>query len=54
MTGSPNDKNFMRETIEKPKTKKGHRAGRVFCLVLFAVILGIVAAVSFVVSIPLA
>ena len=54
MTGSPNDKNFMRETIEKPKTKKGHRAGRVFCLVLFAVILGIVAAVSFVISIPFA
>ena len=54
MTGSPNDKNFMRETIEKPKVKKSHRAGRVFCLVLFAVILGIVAAVSFVVSIPFA
>ncbi len=54
MTGSPNEKNFMRETIVKPKEKKSRRAGRAFCLVLFAVILGIVSAVSFVISIPFA
>ena len=52
MTGSSNEKNFMRETIVKPKETKSHRAGRAFCLVLFAVILGIVSAVSFVISIP--
>ena len=38
MTGSPNEKNFMRETIVKPKENKSRRAGRAFCLVLFAVI----------------
>ena len=54
MTGSPNEKKFMRETIEKPKKIKSHRVGRAFCLVLFAVILGIISAVSFVISIPFA
>lgn len=54
MTESPNDKKFMREKIVKPKETKGQKAGRFFCLVLCAVILGIVAAVSFVVSLPLA
>ena len=54
MTGSPNEKNFMRETIVKPKEPKIRRAGRAFCLVLFAVILGIISAVSFVISVPFA
>lgn len=54
MTESPNEKKFMRETIVKPKETKGQKAGRFFCLVLCAVILGVVAAVSFVVSLPLA
>lgn len=54
MTESPNDKKFMREKIVKPKETKSQKAGRFFCLVLCAVILGVVAAVSFVVSLPLA
>ncbi len=54
MNDSPNEKKFMRETIVKPKESKSRRAGRMICLVLFAVILGIVAAVSFVLSIPFA
>ena len=54
MTDSPNDKKFMREKIVKPKETSGRRAGRIFCLLLCAVILGIVAAVSFVVSVPFA
>lgn len=54
MTDLPNEKKFMREKIVKPKETKGRRAGRFFCLILIAVILGIVAAVSFVVSLPLA
>ncbi len=54
MADSSNEKKFMRETIVKPKESKRRRAGRAFCLVLFAVILGIVAAVSFVLSIPFA
>lgn len=54
MTDSPNEKKFMREKIVKPKETKGQRAGRFFCLILVAVIMGIVAAVSFVVSMPLA
>ena len=49
MTDSPNDKKFMRETIVKPKEEKSRKAGRMLSLVLFAVILGIVAAVSFVI-----
>ena len=44
----------MREKIVKPKETKGKMAGKFFCLVLCAVILGVVAAVSFVVSVPLA
>lgn len=54
MTESPNDKKFMREKIVKPKETTGQKAGRLFCLVLCAVILGVVASVSFVVSLPLA
>lgn len=54
MTDSPNEKKFMRETIVKPKETKGKRAGRFFCLILVAVMMGIVAAVSFVVSMPFA
>ncbi len=54
MTDSPNEKKFMREKIVKPQETKGKKAGRLFCLVLCAIILGIVAAVSFVVSVPLA
>lgn len=54
MTESPNDKKFMREKIVKPKETKSQKAGRFFCLVLCAVILGVVAAVSFVVSLPVA
>lgn len=54
MTDSPNEKKFMREKIVKPKETKGQKAGRFFCLILVAIILGIVAAVSFVVSMPLA
>ena len=44
----------MREKIVKQKETKSRRAGRFFCLLLCAVILGAVAAVSFVVSVPLA
>ena len=54
MTESPNEKKFMREKIVKPKESRSQKAGRFFCLVLVAVILGVVAAVSFVVSLPLA
>jgi len=54
MTDSPNEKTFLRETIVKPKQTKSRRAGRAFCLVLFAVILGIISAISFVISIPFA
>lgn len=54
MTDSPNDKKFMREKIVKPKETKGKTAGKIFCLVLCAVLLGAVAAVSFVVSVPFA
>ena len=44
----------MREKIVKPKETTGQKAGRLFCLVLCAVILGVVASVSFVVSLPFA
>lgn len=54
MTDSPNEKKFMRETIVKQKESKSRRAGRMICLVCLAVILGIVSAVSFVLSLPLA
>ena len=54
MTESPNDKKFMREKVVKPKEKKGRWIQRVLGLVLFAVIFGIISAVSFVVSLPLA
>ncbi len=54
MSDSPNEKKFMREKVVKPKASKGRTAGKIFCLVLFAVIFGVVSAVSFVVSVPLA
>lgn len=54
MTDSPNEKKFMREKIVKQKESKSQMAGRFFCFVVCAVILGIVAAVSFVVSVPVA
>ena len=54
MTDSPNEKKFMREKIVKPKQTGRQVAGRIFCLFLFAVIFGVVAAVTFVVSKPLA
>lgn len=54
MTDSPNEKKFMREKIVKPKRTGRQVAGKIFCLILFAVIFGIVAAVTFVVSKPLA
>ena len=52
MTDSPNEKKFMREKIVKPPINKRRLAGRILCLCLFAIILGVVAAVSFVVSMP--
>ena len=54
MTDSPNGKKFMREKIVKPKQTGKQVAGKVFCLFLFAVIFGVVAAVTFVVSKPIA
>lgn len=54
MTDSPNDKKFMREKVVKPKENKGRWIRRVLGLVLFAVIFGIISAVSFVLSLPLA
>lgn len=53
MTNSPNDKKFMREKIVKPPVNKRRLAARAFCLCLFAAILGLVAAVSFVISRPM-
>lgn len=54
MSDSPNEKTFMREKIVKPKRTGKQVAGRVVCLFLLAVIFGIVAAVSFVISKPVA
>lgn len=54
MADLPNEKKFMREKIVKPPVNKRQVAGRIFCLFLFAVIFGIVAAISFVVSRPVA
>lgn len=54
MTDSPNEKKFMREKIVKPPVNRRLLARRVLCLVLFAVIFGAVAAVSFVLSKPFA
>lgn len=55
MTDLPNEKKkFMREKIVKPPVSKREIAGRIFCLFLCAVIFGIVAAVSFVLSRPVA
>ena len=49
-----NEKNFMREKIVRPPVNRRRAAGRILCFVLFAAILGAVAAVSFVVSRPMA
>lgn len=54
MTDLPNEKKFMRETIVKQEKPKRPLAVRIFCLCFFAVIFGIVSAVSFVVSLPVA
>ena len=54
MSDTPNEKNFMREKIVKPPIDKRRAAGRILCYVLFAVVFGGVAAVSFVVSLPTA
>lgn len=54
MTDSPKEKKFMREKVVKPKVNKRQVAGRIVCLLLLAVIFGIVAAVSFVISQPMA
>lgn len=54
MAEAPNEKKFMRETIVKPPVSRGQIARRLLALILFAVIFGVVAAVSFVVSRPVA
>lgn len=54
MTDSPKEKKFMREKVVKPQISKRKIIGRAVCLFLLAVILGVVAAVSFVVSLPFA
>lgn len=54
MTETPNKKKFMREKIVKPPVDKRRIVGRFLCLFFLAVILGVVAAVSFVVSRPMA
>ena len=54
MTDSPNEKKFMREKIVKPQVSKRQIAGRILGLFFCAVIFGIVAAVTFVVSRPMA
>lgn len=54
MTETPGEKKFMREKIVKPKMSRREAAGRFFCYFLCAVIFGVVAAVSFVVSRPMA
>ncbi|MCI8453392.1 MAG: serine protease [Lachnospiraceae bacterium] len=54
MAGSPNEKKFMREKIVKPPINKRQVAGRLLRLLLVAVLFGVVAAVTFVVSRPFA
>lgn len=54
MTDSPNEKKFMREKIVKPPMSRRQIVRRIFCFILIAVIFGVVAAVSFVVSRPVA
>ncbi|MCI8511833.1 MAG: serine protease [Lachnospiraceae bacterium] len=54
MAGSPNEKKFMREKIVKPPINKRRVAGRLLCLLLVAAVFGVVAAVTFAVSRPLA
>lgn len=54
MTKAPDDKTFMREKIVKPKPTSRQIAGKIICLLFVALIFGIVSAVGFVVSKPLA
>ena len=54
MAGAPDEKTFMRETIIKPKATSRQIAGKVICLLLVALLFGVVSAVGFVVSKPLA
>ena len=54
MTDSPNEKRFMREKIVKPPISRRQVVCRIFCFLLVAVIFGVVAAVSFVLSRPMA
>ena len=54
MADAPNEKKFMREKIVKPQVSKRQIAGRIFWLIICAVIFGVVAAVTFVVSRPMA
>ena len=54
MTDSPNEKRFMREKIVKPPMSRRQVIRRIFCFLLVAVIVGVVAAVSFVISRPMA
>ena len=54
MSDTPNEKKFMREKVVKPPIDKRRAAGRILCYVLFAAVFGGVAAVSFVVSLPMA
>ncbi len=54
MSDSPNEKKFMRETIVKEKKPRSGLLTKFFGLCLFAVIFGIIAAVSFVLAKPVA
>lgn len=54
MTDSPNEKKFMREKIVKPQPGRRQIIGRIVCLFIAAVLFGVIAAVSFVVSRPVA
>lgn len=54
MTDSPNEKKFMREKIVKPHLSKRKIAVRILCCFVVAVLFGAVAAVSFVISLPIA
>lgn len=54
MADSSNDKKFMRETIVKPKETKSRLLRKITGLVLFAVLFGIVSAISFVMAKPVA
>ena len=54
MTDSPNEKKFMREKIVKPHLSRRKIAVRILCCFVVAVLFGAVAAVSFVISLPIA